>query len=125
MALFGIHSLRQTHRGIQVNLITSNMVLADFLSEYGIDTYCTGGKVVEYPGILGGQIVFDNLARFNIDIAFFSSIAFDLRGRILASREGGVQNHIAYRDHSKNWSIFVAAINMMVRHDMQAYHWTR
>lgn len=84
-----------------ITVITCNMLLADFLSEHGIDTYCTGGKVVEYPGILGGQIVFDNLERFNIDMAFFSSKAFDLKGKILVGTEGVAQSHIAYRKISK------------------------
>ena len=42
-------------------VITCNMILADFLSENGIETYCTGGKVVEYPGILGGDIMINLL----------------------------------------------------------------
>ena len=84
-----------------ITVITSNMILADLLSEHGIETYCTGGKVVEYPGILGGQILSDTLARFNIDIAFFSSKAFDLSGRILTGGESVSQNHLAFRKHSK------------------------
>ena len=56
-----------------ITVVTSNMLLADFLSEHGIITYCTGGKVVEYPGILGGSFVIETIAKFNIDIAFFST----------------------------------------------------
>jgi DeoR/GlpR family transcriptional regulator of sugar metabolism len=48
------------HNKKGITVITCNMLLANFLSEHGVDTYCTGGRVVEYPGILGGQIVFDN-----------------------------------------------------------------
>ena len=84
-----------------ITVITCNMILADFLSEYGISTYCTGGRVVEYPGILGGDFSLDILKNFNIDIAFFSSIAFDLNGKILSINEQGVKKQIKYREHSK------------------------
>ena len=84
-----------------ITVITCNMLLADFLSEHGIDTYCTGGKVVEYPGILGGQLVLDSLKKFNIDMAFFSSLAFSLDGKIQSISEQGVLNHQAYRNNAK------------------------
>jgi len=80
-----------------ITVITCNMMLADFLSEHGIETYCTGGKVVEYPGILGGDMALEMLSKFNIDIAFFSSTAFNTCGQVLAYGEGGVRNHKAYR----------------------------
>ena len=82
-------------------VITSNMLLADFLSEHGITTYCTGGKIVEYPGILGGELVLETLKNFNIDIAFFSSYAFDFEGKITSVGEGGIRNHLFYREHAK------------------------
>lgn len=84
-----------------ITVVTCNMLLADFLSEHGINTYCTGGRVVEYPGILGGEFMLESLAKFNIDIAFFSSTAFNLKGQILSLGEGGVRNHLAFRNHSK------------------------
>ena len=84
-----------------ITVVTCNMLLADFLSDHGINTYCTGGKVVEYPGILGGDFVLESLAKFYIDIAFFSSTAFNLKGQILSLGEGGVRNHRAFRNHSK------------------------
>lgn len=84
-----------------ITVVTCNMLLADFLSEHGINTYCTGGKVVEYPGILGGDFVLESLTKFYIDIAFFSSTAFNLKGQILSLGEGGVRNHRAFRNHSK------------------------
>lgn len=84
-----------------ITVITCNMLLADFLSEHGITTYCTGGKVVEYPGILGGQLMVDTLSSFNVDIAFFSSTAFGLDGRILSLDEGGSRNCKTFRKISK------------------------
>ena len=84
-----------------ITVVTCNMLLADFLSEHGINTYCTGGKVVEYPGILGGDFALELLTKFYIDISFFSSTAFNLKGQILSLGEGGVRNHRAFRNHSK------------------------
>ncbi len=84
-----------------ITVITCNMILADFLSENGIETYCTGGKVVEYPGILGGYIMINSLSSFRVDIAFFASAAFSPDGQILAMGEGGVSCHHAFRKCAK------------------------
>ena len=84
-----------------ITVITCNMILADFLSEHGVNTYCTGGMIVEHPGILGGPLALDMLSKFNIDIAFFSSTAFDVGGRILSHGERGPQGIRSYREHSK------------------------
>lgn len=84
-----------------ITVVTCNMDLADFLSEHGVTTYCTGGRVVEYPGILGGQLMVDSLSGFNIDIAFFASTSFSLDGNILSRGEGGARNHRCFRSCSK------------------------
>ena len=84
-----------------ITVVTCNMLLADFLSEHGINTYCTGGRVVEYPGILGGDFMLESLTKYNIDIAFFSSTAFNLNGQILSLGEGGVCNHRFFRKCAK------------------------
>jgi len=85
-----------------ITVFTCNMLLADYLSEYGISTYCTGGKVVEYPGILGGELMLEALTKCNFDIAFFSSTAFDDKGQILSIEESGARKHFTFRNHSKN-----------------------
>lgn len=84
-----------------ITVLTSNMILADFLSQHGINTYCTGGKVVEYPGILGGDFMLESLKNFNIDITFFSSSSFNLNGNICSSWEAVVSRCKAYRKYSK------------------------
>jgi len=81
-----------------ITVITSNMLLAGFLSERGVTTFCTGGKVVDQPGILGGQFVLDTIRKFNIDIAFVSSLGFHLDGKILSVNEQGQQKFAAYRE---------------------------
>ena len=84
-----------------ITVITSNMILANFLSENGITTYCTGGRVVEYPGILGGEFMLETLRKFNVDIAFFSTVAFSGDGKVLTPGESGVQAHKIYRQYAK------------------------
>ena len=84
-----------------ITVVTCNMLLADFLSEHGINTYCTGGKVVEYPGILGGSFTLKFLESFNIDISFFSSYGFNTKGQVLSLGEKGISNHQFYRNNSK------------------------
>ena len=84
-----------------ITVITCNMILANFLGEHGIQTYCTGGKIVEHPGILGGELALETLSKFNIDVGFFSSTAFNLKGQILSVSEAGVHNHNCYRKYSK------------------------
>ncbi len=84
-----------------ITVVTCNMLLADFLNEHAINTYCTGGRVIEYPGILGGDFMLESLTKFNFDIAFFSSTAFNLNGQILSFGENGVRNHSSFRKHTK------------------------
>jgi len=84
-----------------ITVVTSNMLLADFLSEHGITTYSTGGKVIEHPGILGGETMLYGVKNFSIDIAFCSSNGFDVEGKILSVEEIGKQYIATYRNHSK------------------------
>ena len=84
-----------------LTVVTCNMLLADFLSEHGVNTYCTGGRVVEYPGILGGSFMLETLSKFNFDIAFVSSAAFSFDGQIISSGEGGVLSQQMFRKCSK------------------------
>ena len=84
-----------------ITVITSNMILANFLAENGITTYCTGGMVREYPGILGGEIMLETMAKFNVDIAFFATTSFSTDGKILTTGEAAIHTHKTYREHSK------------------------
>ena len=84
-----------------ITVVTCNMILADFLSEHGVTAYCTGGKIVEHPGILGGQLMLDTLQKFRFDIAFFSSTAFTLNGQILSNAETALLKYRLFRDQTK------------------------
>ena len=84
-----------------ITVLTSNMILANFLSENGVRVYCTGGRVVEYPGILGGEFMLEMLQKFNVDIAFFSTIAFGSDGTVRTLGEGGLHIYQVYRACAK------------------------
>lgn len=84
-----------------ITVITCNLILANFLSEHGITTYCTGGRVVEYPGILGGPMMLESLSKFRIEIGFFSSLSFRLDGTVMAFSEQAVQTHQMFRQYCK------------------------
>ena len=84
-----------------ITVITSNMLLAGFLGDHGIKTFCTGGSVEEAPNILGGPIMLDTLMKFKVDIAFFSSSAINQQGEILTMGEGAAQYYQTYRRCAK------------------------
>lgn len=65
-----------------ITVITNNIALVLYLSEFGINTICLGGNVVEIPCILGGSITIENSMRYSVDKAFFSTSALSLDGKI-------------------------------------------
>ena len=75
-----------------LTVITSNMMLAAFLYEHGISTYCTGGRVIEYPGVLGGRWVSEYLSSFTVDIGFVSTLGINSEGDILTNSEAAIDN---------------------------------
>lgn len=84
-----------------ITVVTCNMILANDLGENGITTYCTGGQIVEYPGILGGELMTEAVANFNIDIAFFATSSFCTDGRILTSTPMDAHAHKTFRANAK------------------------
>lgn len=60
-----------------LTVITNNMILASYLQENGIKTYCTGGYVNELPGILAGEITNSTFSMFHADKMFFSAGGYD------------------------------------------------
>ncbi|MBQ7045161.1 MAG: DeoR/GlpR transcriptional regulator [Clostridia bacterium] len=84
-----------------ITVVTCNIILADFLSEHGINTFCTGGKIVEYPGILGGQFMLDSLDNYDIDIGFFSTLSVSLDGKLITNSEAGLHAYRVFREKAK------------------------
>ncbi len=82
-----------------ITVVTSNMTLAMYLYEHGIETYCTGGRVVEYPGVLSGEMINRIFSLFNTDISFFSASGISSKGMILGGEQ--LARHIqVMREHS-------------------------
>lgn len=68
-----------------ITVITPNIRLTAFLSEYGINMICLGGTVTESPYILGGNLTAENARRYNADKMFFATGAVSPKGIISGS----------------------------------------
>ncbi len=84
-----------------LTIVTSNMTLATYMYEHGIQTFCTGGRVSAYPGALGGELTYQGFSMFNADIAFFSTGGIDVDGNIVARCELSRRKIDNLREHSK------------------------
>ena len=56
-----------------ITVITNNMALSAYLSEYGIKVICTGGYVTEPPSMLGGDDAVSTAMKYRTDKMFFST----------------------------------------------------
>lgn len=65
-----------------ITVITNNMAVVSFLSNFGIEVVCLGGRVIEVPSMLAGDDTADMARRYNADIMFFSTGAFTSDGLI-------------------------------------------
>lgn len=88
-----------------LTVVTNNMLLASYLSENGVKTYCTGGFVDENPGILAGRITTDTYSMFHADIMFFSTSGAD-NGVIYESNEMYLEHHRIMMKNSEK-SVFL------------------
>ena len=66
----------------EITVITNNMAVVSYLSNFGIEAVCLGGRVIEPPSMLGGDDTADMARRYNADIMFFSTGAFTRDGLI-------------------------------------------
>ncbi len=67
-----------------LTVITNNMALVSFLSEYGIKCICLGGKVIEIPSMLCSFETVENVRSYHADKVFFSTGGILGDGRILS-----------------------------------------
>lgn len=65
-----------------ITVITNNISLVAYLSQYNIKCICLGGEMREAPSMLGGDIAIENAMKFNADICFFSTYAVSTDGMI-------------------------------------------
>lgn len=66
----------------KLTIITTNIALASFLSEYGIKVILTGGHIIDAPYILGGEETVEAAMKYKTDKFFFSSGAVTPEGLI-------------------------------------------
>ena len=66
-----------------LTVITNNMALVSFLSEYSINAVCLGGSVIEKPCMLMGDDTVLNARRYFADKMFFSTGGICMNGNIL------------------------------------------
>ena len=71
-----------------ITVITNNVAIVTFLSEYGIKVICLGGNVVEPPYMLGGDITVENAMKYNANKMFFSTGAISESGIISSNLYG-------------------------------------
>ena len=81
-----------------LTVITNNMALVSYLSEYNINAICLGGKVVEVPSMLMGEDTVENASKYMVDKMFFSTSGISSDGKLF----GGVYNllHKTVRENS-------------------------
>lgn len=65
-----------------ITVITNNMALVMFLSQYQIHAICLGGSVVEPPSMLMGAETMENAMHYHVDKAFFSTASVSMEGVI-------------------------------------------
>ena len=65
-----------------LTVITANLAIATFLSEYPINVLCLGGKIVEAPYVVGGDDAVLMALRHRVDKIFFATAGVFDDGRI-------------------------------------------
>ena len=65
-----------------IKVITNNMALTTYLSQYGIKVVCLGGEIFESPHMLLSDITIQNAMHFHADKMFFSTGGITSQGRI-------------------------------------------
>ena len=81
-----------------LTVITNNLNLASFLSEYGVSCICLGGKITAPPHMTGGVETIEQARTYNADLFFFSTCGFRADGKIYS---GGFFLGNAMKENSK------------------------
>ena len=71
-----------------IRVITPNIAIVSFLSEYNIEVICLGGNVVDPPHILGGEDTVLAASRYRADKAFIATCSISEDG--LIGTRGGI-----------------------------------
>lgn len=67
-----------------ITVVTNNIALAAFLSESGVSVTVIGGKVVEPPAMLSGDLAVENAMHLSVDKFFFSPGCMSSDGNVCA-----------------------------------------
>jgi DeoR/GlpR family transcriptional regulator of sugar metabolism len=86
-----------------LTVITNNVSLVTQLSEYGVDVFCLGGKVIEKPCMLGGMDTIETAMKLRADKAFFASACVYDDGRIGASGEYALLQTVMMNNASESY----------------------
>ena len=70
-----------------ITVISNNMALIMHLSEYGIDSICLGGRVLEPPNMLGGDEATETAKSLYADKVFFSASGVSENGDVVGGYE--------------------------------------
>lgn len=65
-----------------ITVITNNVAIVSYLSQYGINVICLGGKITEPPAMLGGSDTVEAAMKYNADKMFFSTASITSDGII-------------------------------------------
>ena len=83
-----------------ITVVTNNLAIVSFLSEFGVRAICLGGVVKEPPSMLCNAMTVENASRFKYDKMFFSTGLFTEDGRIYA----GEAYYLLYKTVAQNAS---------------------
>jgi len=83
-----------------ITVITNNISIITYLSEWNINLICLGGKMCEPPSMLGGTDTVENAMRYKADKMFFSTLAISREG-IIGSSDVYYLMHKVMAENSK------------------------
>ena len=90
-----------------VSVVTNNIALAAFLSESGICVTVIGGRVVEAPAMLGGDLAVENALHLMVDKFFFSPACMTKDGSVCAAGDIYVLLDIVLAERAKETFVLV------------------
>lgn len=83
-----------------ITVITNNIAIVGFLSEFNIKIICTGGRVTEAPSMLDGDDAVETAKKYNADKMFFASGSISDDG-VIGSGETYYLLHKTMAENSK------------------------
>lgn len=98
-----------------LTIITNNMALVSFFSEYDINVICLGGRIIEKPYILGGEDTVENIMKYHADKFFFSTGGVTENGEIIS---GGISRLMHKMKSERSEKVFFLADHQKIINDI-------